>query len=91
MQGQAAHFAARLAKEAGSNPTAQVRRAFELAFSRPARPEELRVALEFLQSQGRQIEADARAAGKERGNPRDRALADLCLVLLNSNEFFYLN
>ncbi|HZY88909.1 MAG TPA: DUF1549 and DUF1553 domain-containing protein, partial [Gemmataceae bacterium] len=40
MQEQAGHFADRLRREAGADDAAQVRRAFELALCRPARPYE---------------------------------------------------
>ncbi|HEX5272725.1 MAG TPA: DUF1553 domain-containing protein, partial [Gemmataceae bacterium] len=66
---QAAHFAARLRREAGADPAAQVRRAFELALCRPPRDEELKAAVAFL---------------------RRRRLEALCLVVLNLNEFVYL-
>jgi hypothetical protein len=67
---QARHFAARLKREAGDEPAAQVRRAFELALCRPPRDEELRKSVAFL---GRQ------------------PLEAFCLVVLNLNEFVYLD
>ncbi len=45
---QARHFADRLRREAGDDPAAQVRRAFELALCRPPRDEELRAGVTFL-------------------------------------------
>jgi Protein of unknown function (DUF1553) len=86
---QAEHFAARLRREAGADSAAQVRLAFELALCRPPSPGELRLAADFLARQERQIELDARAAGKPATDARQRALAALCLVLLNTNEFVY--
>jgi hypothetical protein len=88
---QAGHFADRLAREAGPDPAAQVRRAFELALCRPPRPEEAKLAAAFLARQRRQVEADARAAGRPAADPARRALASFCLVLLNTNEFVYPN
>jgi hypothetical protein len=67
---QARHFADRLRREAGDDPTAQVRRAFELALCRPPRDEEVKVSVEFL---------------------RRQPLQALCLVVLNLNEFVYLD
>jgi len=90
VQEQAAHWAARLRREAGEDPAAQVRRAFLLALCRPPQPEELRLALDFLSRQERQIEADARSRGQSAGDARQRALAAFCVVLLNTNEFFYI-
>jgi hypothetical protein len=86
---QARHFAARLRREAGGDPAGQVRRAFELALCRPPRTGELRAALAFLAVQQRQIEADGR--GKDAGDAGRRALEAFCLVLLNTNEFAYLD
>ncbi len=90
LQEQAAHWAARLRREAGEEPAEQVRRAFALALCRPPRADELRLALDFLSRQQRQIEADARRRGQPSGDARQQALAALCVVLLNTNEFFYM-
>jgi hypothetical protein len=67
---QARHFAARLRREAGDDPAAQVRRAFELALCRPPRDEEVKASVAFL--------------GRQR-------LEAFCLVVLNLNEFVYLD
>jgi hypothetical protein len=83
MQEQAGHFAERLRREAGADDAAQVRLAFELALCRSPRADEVRLALDFL---GRQ-----QALLQSEGRPRSdgRAMAALCLVLLNANEFVY--
>jgi hypothetical protein len=86
---QASRFADRLRREAGAEPAAQVRRAFLLALCRPPRPDEEKLALAFLDRQARQIAMDRRKAGQRPGDARGAALASLCLVLLNSNEFAY--
>jgi hypothetical protein len=91
MQQQARAFAERLRREAGDGAAAQVRRAFELALCRPPRPEELRAAGDFLASQQRQIEEDGPRVKQPGGDPRLQALEAFCLVLLNTNEFVYLN
>ncbi|MGP0062725.1 MAG: DUF1549 and DUF1553 domain-containing protein [Isosphaeraceae bacterium] len=88
---QARHFAARLVAEAGEGPEAQVDRAFELALGRPARPEESRAALEFLAKQQRQIHDDAAGANADALADRRKALEAFCLVVLNMNEFVYIN
>jgi hypothetical protein len=90
VQEQAAHWAARLRREAGGEPAEQVRRAFALALCRPPQSDELRLALEFLSKQQRQIESDARRRGESAGDARLQALAAFCAVLLNTNEFFYM-
>jgi hypothetical protein len=83
-QTQARHFAERIEAEAGAGDASRVERAFALAFSRTPSARERDDALSFLARQQRQIEQD----GSE--NARRRALQDLCLVLLNTNDFFYL-
>jgi hypothetical protein len=90
VQEQAAHWAARLRREAGDDAATQVRHAFVLALCRPPRPDELRLALDFLSRQQRQIESDAHSRGQSAGDARQKALAAFCAVLLNTNEFFYM-
>ena len=87
---QARHFAERLASQAGQSTKDQIERAFELALSRPPDKKELKAATDFLDGQRRQIEAD----GKDKGPVNEaakKALEAFCLVLLNTNEFFFLN
>jgi hypothetical protein len=88
---QAAHFGARLRREAGTDSAEQIRLAFALSLCRPPSGEELRMAADFLVRQEQQIEADARTASKPTADAKQRALAALCLVLLNTNEFAYWN
>jgi hypothetical protein len=83
---QARHFATRLEREAGADPTAQVRHAFRLALCRPPRPEEEQAALTFLVRQQKQIETEGQS-----GDAGRKALEGFCLVLLNTNEFVYPN
>jgi hypothetical protein len=91
VQQQARYFAARLDREVGSDAGAQVRRAFELALCRPPRPEELQASLDFLSKQESQIRADLRKEKKDSAEARRKALEAFCLVILNTNEFVYLN
>jgi hypothetical protein len=88
---QARHFAARLLREAGADPRAQIERAFALALCRPPRPAELQSGLDFLARQHLQIAADSVRAGKEPEQVSAQALEAFCLVLLNANEFVYLD
>jgi hypothetical protein len=90
MHQQARHFADRLEREAGGDVRAQVQHAFELALCRPPRAEELQAAVDFIAQQQHQIEADA-AKAKAPCEPRRLALQAFCLVLLNLNEFVYLD
>ncbi|MEN9574094.1 MAG: hypothetical protein RL514_1949 [Verrucomicrobiota bacterium] len=67
---QARHLAARLEREAGADPTAQITRAFHLAFARPPTREELAGATQLVRSD---------------------SLFALCRMLLNANEFVYVD
>jgi hypothetical protein len=71
---QARTWAARLAREAGSDPTAQVDLAYALAFGRSPRPEEQAEARDFL--------APA-------GTDGSGGLVDFCHALFNAKEFVY--
>jgi hypothetical protein len=88
LQEQARFFAQRLIAEAGGDPAAQIERAFRLALCRPANEAERQAALDFLTAQRRQIDED-QPAGERIDGPR-KALEAFCLVLLNTNEFAYL-
>lgn len=73
---QARTWAARLAREAGPDSSAQVELAYALAFGRSPRPEEQAEARSFLASGG----TDGGPAGSAR-------LADFCHALFNAKEF----
>jgi len=83
-QAQARHFAERVEREGGDQDGPRVDRAFQLAFGRPPRPDQRDEALSFLARQQQQIERDGGS------DIRRRAWQDFCLVLLNTNDFFYL-
>jgi len=70
---QARHLAARLAREAGPAPSAQIELAYRLAFARRPTPEETASMLRFLEEEGGST----------------GALDQLCRVILNMNEFVY--
>jgi hypothetical protein len=91
MNEQARHLASRLVNEAGAETKSQIERAFQLAWCRPPRPEETQAALQFLARQRQEIEAVARTNSKEAGDLDRKALEAFCLVLLNTNEFVYLD
>jgi hypothetical protein len=67
---QAQYFAARLERECGSDPAAQIHRAFELAFLRAPTAAESAAAEKIRSTQG---------------------LPALCRLLLNANEFVYVD
>jgi hypothetical protein len=77
---QSRYFAERVMKIAGPEQEAQVRAAYRLALSRQPTPSELRANVEFL---NRQLAAH--------GGSGLKALTDLCDVILNLNEFLYIN
>jgi hypothetical protein len=81
VRARAEDFARRLAKEAGPDPEAQVRLAWQLALSREPTQTELQSALEFLSWEGER--------------PREPhlrfAFADLCQTIFAMNEFIYVD
>ena len=70
---ESGHFAARLRREAGEEPRQQIRRGFQLAFSREPSSEELLRYHDFVRTEGAE------------------GLVSICRVLLNSNEFAYVD
>jgi cytochrome c553 len=83
VRARAADFATRLLSEAGADPGRQVQRAFRVAFGRTPRPEEHRLAQDFLEAQ------QLRRAGPG-GTPspaiRHGALIDLAHALFITHE-----
>ena len=69
---------------------AQVARAWQLALVRTPRPEEWQAALQFAAAQLAELNRDKRglAAGSA---PERQVLVNLCQMLLNSNEFLYVD
>ena len=98
----AEHFAARVRREAGTNQGEQVRHAWRLAFARNPDSDEINSALEFLDAQTEQFAKisvettpvtnrfDPKAKDVKRV-PVEVALANLCQLLLSSNEFLYID
>ncbi len=75
------HFARRVQREAGPVPRRQVEWVFSFAFCRKPTVSELEASARFLEKQSGSETADSEPS---------KALADLCLVALNANEFLYL-
>ena len=98
--GWARGLASRVMEQAGADRNRQIETAFELAYSRAPDAWEQDTVLTFFDAQGRII-ADRVAAGEALHLPdafpeamsREEAAAivDFCHMLLNSNEFVYLN
>ena len=78
---QSRHLAERVRREAGPEPANQVRLLYRIGYSREPGERELRQALDFLKDRG----------AKSKGNPGFGPLAELAHVILNSNEFVYIN
>lgn len=93
-------MAGRVLNDAGLSPDAQIQRAFRLALGREADSNEMSIARKFLDRHATLLSARF-ASGESpllpgnfpEGADRAQAVAlvDLCHVLLNSNEFLYLD
>jgi hypothetical protein len=82
---QARHLADRLVREAGDDPALQVERAYRLALARQPRATERTELVHFLEH-GLLPES-----GESPAQARRRALVQVCRVILNLNEFAYLD
>jgi mono/diheme cytochrome c family protein len=88
---QSAALARRVAAQA-SSPEDRVRLAWRLTLARDPTPSELDAALAHLDSQAPRFAAiGLQEASLTPESPADRALASLCHVLLNTNEFLFLD
>ena len=92
---QSVAFAERVAKEAGGDREAQVKRAWTLAFCDNPSPEQLAQAADFLAKQTKQLnnsaEAKKLAKSDKSKTPERLALASFCQTLLSSNRFLYID
>jgi hypothetical protein len=96
----AEHFAGRVLKSAGVNAEKQVDGAFHIAFGRSPDAEEKRLASNFLSEHSRILQSRLDAGEKLPLPPelppgcekvQAAALVDFCHMLINANEFVYLN
>jgi hypothetical protein len=85
---QAERFAARINTSTGTDEAARVREAFRIALGRHASPEELHLSQKLLDEQRGRYMAEPQSSPQ---TAADAALVDLCQMLLNSNEFLYVN
>ncbi len=83
---QARHFAERAQRAAGNDATQQIQALFQIAFSRAPERKELEQLQSFLQKQ--RAYHQTQAPNNDGGLA---ALTDLAHVLLNANEFVYIN
>ena len=82
---QSMQFAYRLRREKGSDVTAQVQRAWQLAFLRDPTPVELQQVTEFITQRTAKLKAQTPPDPDAEFNP----YVSLCQLLLSSNEFLY--
>ena len=82
----AGHFAERIAKDAGNDATAQVKRAWWLTFVREPSKAELDKGVAFLNGQTEFFRAQIAAAKtKPKETAEPQALANFCHALLSAN------
>ena len=79
-------FAGKVLNDGGLTPEAAVDRAYRIAFSRAPSDAERKLALDFWNREKKLVGQQASSAETQKA-----ALADLCQMLLNSNEFVYIN
>jgi hypothetical protein len=80
---QAGFLAKRIVSEAGARPENQVRALFGLVLGRPPSTEEQELLVRYLAEHPRATQRDA--------SDTPVALQSLCLIVLNTNEFVYIN
>lgn len=88
---QAAVMASRLLTECGTATTPLPERAWLLAFARPIKPTEAEFAQAFLARRTVELEQRSTGSAESRRSPLETALTELCLALLNANEFIYVD
>jgi len=93
---QAKQFAQRIQREAGTDLSAQIDRAWQLAYQRAPQASERETTTEFLKQQVEHlvqaaVDKDKSAAKAPSAEQRLQALTNLCQVLLSSNEFLYVD
>ena len=84
---QAGHLADRVIRAAGDDSTKQAAQAMQFALGRQAGNDELNEAVAFLYERTKAYRGENRAAAAA----ARLALIDFCHVLLNSNEFAYVD
>ena len=87
---QSSHFAARLQREAGSDLNRQVEHAWQLALGRAPRQNETTEMVDFVEQETiSQTAGGASQDGAADHLARTQALAAMCRVIFNLNEFVY--
>jgi Protein of unknown function (DUF1553)/Protein of unknown function (DUF1549)/Planctomycete cytochrome C len=95
VHGRAAELARRIAHETGTDVTAQLDQVYQRILGRPPGPREQDLGRDFLQKQTKGYAALVVASFAARSpafaDPQHLALTDVCLALLNSAEFSYVD
>jgi hypothetical protein len=86
-------LAARLTRDAGTDPAAKIRLAWQLVYGRAPSEAESAAAQKFIAEQTLRLTESARtiADPKQQPNPEAAAWTTLCQALLSSNEFLYVD
>ncbi|MCI0387246.1 MAG: PSD1 and planctomycete cytochrome C domain-containing protein [Acidobacteria bacterium] len=87
---QARRFAERVAHEAGADSAKQIRLLYTIALGREPERKELDQSLDFIQKQ-RNYHITIASTTTSGSDPASAALTDLAHVMLNANEFVYIN
>ncbi|MCI0663523.1 MAG: DUF1553 domain-containing protein, partial [Acidobacteria bacterium] len=87
---QARHFAERVMRDAGADPAKQILVLYRIALSREPSGKEMDQALDFLRKQ-RGYHTQKASANDSGADSALAALTDLAHVMLNANEFVYIN
>jgi hypothetical protein len=85
---QSQDLASRIEKEAGTDPAAQVKLLYRIAYSREASAKELQQGQEFL---NKRLATDKSSSQDETTKLWLTPLAEFAHVIMNSNEFVYIN
>jgi len=89
---QAEHLAERVQREAGNDTSAQIKRLYRIAYSREASDKEVQQALEFLKNRNLAATPSSRGAVSTGIDEVTLSpLGEFAHVVLNSNEFLYIN
>jgi hypothetical protein len=86
---ESAAFAERVRREAGDDPGSEIDLAYRIALARPPTARQMAIALAFLAKQTRLHAAPGSGAPEKAATVA--ALAEICHVLINTNEFIYLD
>ena len=91
VNGQAAHFAARLVKEVGADPAKQIERAYLLAVCRNPTASEITNLRTFMEHEAKNLLSESLPTGKALSPEAATrgALIQMCRVVFNLNEFVY--